>query len=131
MGEVEQVTVKLAGASHSWLEMNSSWGALEQDDQLSRDARKIVLEAERRKVGKGSVYTATMTDEQAESVWSSLDSIAGNAETWSAEERGDDAYTFRAIRRDAGRIQESLEALGWKFVPHGPFTRAVAPWEEQ
>lgn len=124
---MSEVTVKLAGASYAWLEMNSSWGALDQDDPLDKDARKAVLAANRQKVGKGSRYTATMPEEQAESVWRIMESIVGNAETWSVEERGDDVYTFRAMRRDADRLRESLEAVGYTFVPHGYFTVAVAP----
>lgn len=127
--QTRMITVKLAGATHYWLQDNTSWGALDEDTQLDKDARDAVLAAERRKVGKGSVYTAKLPDEQAESVWSILDSIAGNAETWSAEERGDDAYTFKVMRRDAERIKESLIGIGWTFHPRGYFTVSVSPEE--
>jgi len=129
--QTRMITVKLAGASWGWLYDNTSWGALEQDTQLDKDARAAVLAADRRKVGKGRIFTASMPDEQAESVWGILNSIAGVGESMTTEERGDAVYTFRAMRRDAGRIQESLEAIGWELSPKGYFTVSASPEESK
>jgi len=127
--QTSMISVKLAGASWNWLEMNTSWGTY--GEPLEKAAREAVMAAKGRKVGKGWTYAVELPDDQAESVWSILDAIAGNAETWSAEERGDDAYTFRVMRRDAERIKESLKAVGWTFVLRGYFTVSHAPGVSQ
>jgi hypothetical protein len=127
------ITVKLAGASWDWLDESTSWGTYDrgiEEDRLDKAARASVQAAVARRVGpKGWIHTAEMSEEHAESVWSILESIAGAGESMTAEERGEDAYKFRIMRRDANRIRESLTALGWTFVRQGPFTRAVAPGE--
>lgn len=125
--QTRMITVKLAGASFDWLAENTAWGTMDQDAQLDKDARVAVMASEGRKVGKGWSHTVKLPDEQAESVWSILHSIAGVGETMTAEERGDDAYAFRIMRRDADRIKESLIGIGWTFNPQGYFTVSAAP----
>ena len=113
--QTRMITVKLAGATHYWLKDNTSWGNGPGETQHSKDARATIMAAQGRKVGKGWTYTVDLPDEQAESLWGILDSIAGAGESMSAEERGDDAYNYRVMRRDADRIRASLLAIGWTF----------------
>jgi hypothetical protein len=125
--QTRMVTIKLAGATWNWLRQNSSWGDMESDAQVEKDARRAVLAATGVKVGKGWVYTVALPDEQAASVWEILDSIAGAGESMTSQERGDDAYNYRVIRRDADRIMASMKGIGWVEVRRNAYMSDLVP----
>jgi hypothetical protein len=123
--------IKLAGATYDWLEFNTSWGDLDSETENAKSARRKVMAAHSRKVGKGRIYVVDLPDEEAESLWGILDSIAGAGESMSSEERGSDAYAYQVMRRDAERIRESLLAIGWTFEQRNRWFEDAVPPKEQ
>lgn len=109
---LKTVPVRLAGATREWLAWNTSWGNHPNETPASKTAREKVLATPARRMGRGFQYRVEgLTLEEAESLESILDSIAGAGESMSTEERGDDAYNYRVIRKDADRIRDLLDVL--------------------
>jgi len=99
--------ITLSGATEDWIRHNTSWGTeVDQGPDSDRTARAKILEAPHIRRGKGYQIKVELTEPEAGCLWEILDSIAGAGESMTADERGDDAYNYRAIRKDADKIRE-------------------------
>lgn len=106
------IEVKLTGLSLDWLTWNSSWGNLDSEPVEARSARLKIMAAPHRKVGRGIQVRVELELAEAQSLVGILDSIAGNMETWTTEERGTDGPAMRAMRWDVTRTAAAIKAAG-------------------